>query len=947
MTDGRYLTAGEVSSILQEAGLAPVWMGKPPAAFSAIRSDSRHVKPGDLFCAIPGTRVDGHHFVPAAADNGAGAAVVERALESEIPQLKVANGREAVSHLASAFAGDPGRHMTLVGVTGTNGKSTTAWLIRWILAVRGPAAALGTLGTVHVDGSIGGPTLTTPDPIDLAQELAELALAGATSASLEVSSHALDQRRVHGFQFAAAAFTSFSREHLEYHPDMASYRAAKLRLLDLLAPGGTCAVDDSEPAWDGIRPAAPGATVLRYGTASGADVKAEEVELAADGCRFRLRFEGASADVSIPLPGDFNVRNALAAAAVTLGLGIDLETIATRLSTAPTVPGRMEVLNREPFVIRDFAHNPDSCERALQTLRDVTDGQLIGVLGCGGDRDPGKRPIMGEILARLTDIAIVTADNPRSEDPVEICGQMVAGLDVDEYKIIIDRCEAISFAVSEARAGDVVVLLGKGHETTQVMADRTIRFDERRIVSKIVGSERSSRPRSFTSAEVRRALGLPTGGGERVYSGVSIDSRTVVPGELFVALDGERYAGSDFLPQAAERGAVGAIIPVGRAHPDLGLEYSEVQDPVRALAEFAIQVRRESGATVVAVTGSSGKTTVKEMIGCALSETRAAYCTEGNLNSQVGLPLTILRSPKDADTWVLEAGTSEIGELRRLSKIACPDIIVVTTVGAAHLECLGSIEGVTREKLSLLDHASREATLIVGEVPPLLVREARARKADAVVAGLGPSATLVPESWSNEPEKVEFTRSGERFTIAVGGEHHLRDAVLAVAVSEALGVPASAAARGLASYRPIGMRGAIKRIGDLTVLADCYNANPDSFAAAINHAAQINPLRRHAVFAGSMLELGEAEEESHSDVATHIAKAGFGLVAATGLFVNSVFEHGNGRPSPVVLREEDPAKAIAPFVDALEGNEVILVKGSRGSRLERVIDYLEARFGVR
>ena len=430
--------------------------------------------------------------------------------------------------------------------------------------------------------------------------------------------------------------------------------------------------------------------------------------------------------------------------------------------------------------------------------------------------------------------------------------------------------------------------------------------------------------------------------GELAYSGVSCDSRTLAPGELFVALAGERHDAADYLPQAAARGAPGAIVRAGREDPALHLEYFAVADPLRALGDLAARARLESDAEVVAITGSSGKTTVKEMIACALSESRRVHRTAGNYNSQVGLPLTILRAAPDADTWVLEAGASEPGEIARLAEIARPDHVVITTVGAAHLECFGDVDGVLREKMALAHGASGAGVLVVGEEPAMLAEAALAHREDAIVAGFGPRAGFAPEAYAVEADRIEFRRGGTRVALPVGGEHHLRDALIAAALAESLDVPASAVARGLSRYEPLGLRGALRRIGRLTVLADCYNANPDSFRAAIAQARELLPGRRRAVFAGSMLELGSREARAHREIGDEMRAAGFDVIAATGLFCDAPFE---GVRTRALIRAEDPEAAMEPFADALKGDEVVLVKGSRGARLERVIDALEARFG--
>ena len=465
--------------------MRPRWHGAPPSCFSTLQSDSRAVESGDLFCAIPGTKVDGHTFVGSAEQAGAVAAVVERMVDVPLPQLVVTDAHASVAHLASLFVGDPSDDLRLIGITGTNGKSTTVWLVRWILSDESPTAALGTLGTVSIDGELGPATLTTPDPIELVRTLAELRDNGVVSVALEVSSHALDQHRTDGLSFDAIAYTSFSREHLDYHADLESYRTAKLRLTSLLKADGICVVNNDEPAWNGVAP--DDTTTLRYGLEPKSDVSVADLSLSADSSKFRLCVPGEDLTLTLPFPAEFNVRNALAATTVALGLGMPLDRIVERLSSAPPVPGRMEVLTREPvLVIRDYAHNPDSCERALSTLREIVSGRVIALLGCGGDRDAGKRPIMGQILTRLADTAIVTSDNPRSEDPEEICRQMVNGLDPSSYTIVLDRYEAIEYAIAEAGQFDAVILLGKGHETYQIVGDEYRTFDEARIVAEIL-----------------------------------------------------------------------------------------------------------------------------------------------------------------------------------------------------------------------------------------------------------------------------------------------------------------------------------------------------------------------------------------------------------------------------------------------------------------------------
>ncbi len=491
------IRSSDVERRLLRRGLGPRWSGGHPEGFARLVLDSRQVYDGDLFCAIAGGRVDAHDLLPMVAGAGAAAAVVERVIpEAGLPQLRVRDTRAAAAHLASLFHGDPGEALHLVGITGTNGKTTTAWLARCLLSDLGPTATLGTLGVVPPDGSLRPGTLTTPDPLALMGALAELRQEGAHAVAMEVSSHALAQQRVAALHFDVAVYTTFTREHLDYHPDMESYRAAKLRLLDLLRPGGTCVINADEPAWADLRgeegePLLPdGARRVTYGFSAEAEVRAESPTYGPARSAWRMVTPEGTARVDLPLPGEWNVQNALAAAAAALSVGMVPARIAELLSDVPPVPGRMEVLRRTPsLVLRDYAHTPDAFQRVLMTLRGLARGRLILVFGCGGDRDRGKRPEMGRIAGELADLTIVTTDNPRSEDPAEIARQVTAPMPSERRRIVLDRREAIARALEEAGPDDLVLLAGKGHETYQEVAGQKHPFDEAAIVRELTEAD--------------------------------------------------------------------------------------------------------------------------------------------------------------------------------------------------------------------------------------------------------------------------------------------------------------------------------------------------------------------------------------------------------------------------------------------------------------------------
>jgi UDP-N-acetylmuramoyl-L-alanyl-D-glutamate--2,6-diaminopimelate ligase len=451
-----------------------------------LTADSRAVEKGALYVAVRGSQTDGHRFVPDAVRRGAAAIMVETPQGAGVPELLVRDGRRALLAAARAWYGDPSRALTLIGVTGTNGKTTTTGLVRHLLNGAGRAGSIGTLGAFDGTGaeipSTAG-SLTTPGAADLQAALAALRDRGVTHVAMETSSHALEQGRLDGLTFAAGIFTNLTRDHLDYHGTMEAYLAAKLRLSGYLALNGIEIVNLDDPIW---REMPPRDGRITYGTDPAADLRAESVELGAGGSSFRMTGRWGDADVRLPLMGDFNVSNALAAAACSLGLGQPLRDVVSRLEATPQVPGRMErIADRPCVVLRDYAHTPDALERALATLRPLTAGRLIVVFGCGGDRDKGKRPLMGGVAAALADLAVVTSDNPRTEDPDAIIDDIESGMGSARHLRFTERRAAIAAALAEARAGDTVLLAGKGHETYQVIGTEKEPFDERVIVREL------------------------------------------------------------------------------------------------------------------------------------------------------------------------------------------------------------------------------------------------------------------------------------------------------------------------------------------------------------------------------------------------------------------------------------------------------------------------------
>lgn len=464
---------------------------------SGIAEDSRKVVPGDLFVAVSGDKVDGHDFAAGAAASGAVAILGNRtgqsALES-LPYLYAENPRRAAALIAHRIAGDPTAHLAVIGITGTNGKSSTALLTQSIFQHAGrPASNYGTLG-YEIGGVMHHADHTTPFGHELARLFKQSVDAGDTHVVMEVSSHALDQERVAGIYFRGAAFTNLTQDHLDYHVTMEAYRDAKLKLFQRLTGDDAFAViNNADPSATHFLAASPVRTIT-FG--EGGTIQARDIRLGMGQTRFTLSTPESSREVSINLLGLHNVQNALCAAAIGYGMHLGLDAIGAGLENVARVPGRFDAVDcgQDFYVIVDYAHTEDGLKNVLEAARALCQGRIITVFGCGGDRDRGKRPKMGKMAGTLSDYCVLTSDNPRSEDPHRILLDVEVGLQragkskEEDYVVIESREEAIRQAIRLAKTGDLVMIAGKGHEDYQILADRTIHFDDREIAASALGA---------------------------------------------------------------------------------------------------------------------------------------------------------------------------------------------------------------------------------------------------------------------------------------------------------------------------------------------------------------------------------------------------------------------------------------------------------------------------
>jgi len=961
--------------------------GNPADAFAtSVTVDSRNVQSGTLFIALSGSMRDGHDFVEDAIEAGCCGLLLERGkvTESQLKNqglcfLETSNTRDTYGQLAELLFSFPVREMTMIGITGTNGKTTVTYLLESVLRENGKNP--GVIGTIsyHYRNSAGEEIeipspFTTPEPLLLQANLRKMADAGVDNVIMEVSSHGLEQNRIGGVLFDVGAFTGLSRDHLDYHGDMESYFLAKALLFTRHLQKGAgvviCFPENGE-IWSRNLFAICSEKrflVLSCGKKEEYDMFPLFEKSSLEKTEIVLQTPQGHIAFSSPLTGDYNVLNLMTCIGVAAALGIVPSTACRTLESTLGAPGRMQRIQPciaesvfRPTVFVDYAHTPDALEQVLRTVKQLPHAKLYCVFGCGGDRDSGKRALMGAVAARFADVVIVTDDNPRSEDPVRIRKMIVEGATEFDFVLIPDRHKAIAATIAGAGAEDIVLIAGKGHETYQITSDGKAFFDDT--------LEAMTALCAWNIQSLARATGGKTTLGNNSlpsFATISTDSRQICRDDVFLALKGEHFDGHTYVDQAISAGAGALILEHMPDTLEESIPVILVADTGIALENLAAHrracIKEISCPTVVGITGSSGKTSVKEMLAAIFNTqwpdskkyARARVLkTVGNFNNLIGLPLSLLPVEPKHKVVILEMGMNSPGEIQRLAEIADPDIACILNVHGAHLQGLGTIEGVAQAKGELFEASSAETILVVNGDDPRVValgEQCSQKKIVFAFEKQGEKQAEITASGyeKSRSEETAFTLHirSQSFpvTLHVPGKHNISNALAAAAIADAAGIEIEVIAKGLTDFVVVDKR---MQILDgpcrSRIINDSYNANPVSMKAGLTTLSQLGNSTRIAVL-GDMLELGRESGQLHEEIGVHAAKLQIDFLFLIGEFAETMAAGAKSQGMmesaiQICATREHCFFAVEQILQEKSNSKgiYILVKGSRGMQLDKLV----------
>lgn len=970
------------------------------AQIETLVYDSRKVDDKSVFVCIKGAVSDGHMFLEDVLSKNAVAIIVSKEYMNSEHKMDFSNAnsiiievedtRFALANMSVAFFGYPSKKLKTIGITGTKGKTTTTYMIRSMLENAGIKTGLiGTIETIIGDESIKSAN-TTPESYVLQEYFAKMVEAGCKAVVMEVSSQGLKYNRVTGFEFDYGLFSNMGVDHIgpNEHDDFEDYLESKSKLFKQCKIG---IVNADDKYLDDILKNHT-CEVETFGLTSKADLTANNINLTNKGGELGINYDVTGLmnfNVDVNIPGKFSVYNSLMAISLGRHFNLSVDDIKNAMCKLH-VKGRVERVktDRDDYsVIIDYAHNAMSVESLLTAMKEYNPKRIVCVFGCGGNRDRNRRYDMGEIAGKMADLSILTTDNPRMEEPEAIIDDIIVGTNKSngKYEIILDRAKAIEYALDNALEGDIILLLGKGHEYYQEIRGVKHHFDEREVIAEHVKKKLSLDVNEVTALELAKLCGGKVIAGDEKYliNQMVTDSRNVKNNTLFVAIKGERVDGHNYVMQVLDNKSAALVSQkpsedvINKANEE-NIPVIMVDDTIEAMQDIGVGIRNRYSKPIVSITGSVGKTTTKEMISLGLSTRNNVLKTEGNLNSQIGVAIMMSRLKNQYDTAVIEMGISERNEMERLSRMAKPSVCVITNIGVSHIQQLGSKENIMAEKANIIDYfrdGEEDKVLIVNgddeelkklidykngkiELPCLDEMTKKALKKTRIVTfGFNSKLDYYAENSAsiNGEQRFTLVHAGGRLDckLNVLGNHNVYNAMAAVAVGNEYGISAETVMEGLIEYQPLKMRGTIVEANGYKVIDDTYNASPDSMISGIEVLVGLEGVDRRLAVLADVLELGEQSDKLHYQVGEYIVNRSKNTMSKCSKPVIDTLVCVGDKSMNIgkaVEADEEVSRAIlvkyyktneetsAYLKSVLGKNDAVLVKGSRGMHMDEVVD---------
>ena len=893
--------------------------------------DSRQVKKGDLFFAIKGSNSNGKHFIEQALFKGAKAVICakDKSIKNKknnIPIIKVENPRESLIYACSKFFKNKPKN--IVAVTGTNGKSSVADFFYQILSRNGlSVASIGTLG-IKNKKKIKKTNLTSLDIISLHKELADLKKTGTDNVIIEASSHGLAQGRLSGIDFKTGIFTNFSQDHLDYHKNMKNYFNSKMILFSsLLSKKGNIIADKEIDEFPKLKSIA---------------IKRKLNLLTIDK-------KSMSNLVKTSLIGKFQIKNLLMSAQAAKLSGLSVKKINSTLRKIKSVNGRLEltrVLGNRAKIFIDYAHTPDALFTVLSSLKKHYRGKISLVFGCGGERDKKKRKVMGKIARNLCKKIYVTDDNPRGEDPKKIRKMITKELRKGSYIEIGNRAKAIKHAIQNSEPLEIILVAGKGHETTQDYGKKIIKISDKSIIRrtkfKKTTFSKEQCNKYFNSKIINKIINKNK---LFKFKGVSINSKEVKKENLFVAIKGSKKDGHNYVSEAINHGANFCVVSKNIKNSDRK-KLIKFNNTNAFLKKLAFYKRNFSRAEVIAVTGSSGKTTIKTLLGKILKIFGNTYYSPRSFNNHYGVPLSLSNLEQEHNYGIFEIGMNKSGEINKLSKLVRPNIGVITNVAQAHIENFKNIKGIAKAKSEIINNVVQDGTIVLNRDDKFfnyLKSKARRKKIKILSFGRSKKADvyLIKNKQTGKNNTLKIRAVNEILSIKVNGKDNLNisNVLCCIAVLKILNLDLEKIGRFFEKIHSLTGRGKIHDIvrykTKFKLIDESYNANPLSVKNAIMNLSNIkNNNCKKYVLLGDMLELGNKSDFYHKDLSKIINVADIDKLFVYGNLMIKTYKHTSKNKQGNILQNKNDFDDV--FSKVIKSNDYLMIKGSNATGLSKL-----------